>query len=251
MLAAIFALFALGFVLAERLRPIRQQPLVRRGFFTDVAYVVIQYVLRVVINGTLAVSVTEAGRRLLPPTMVGTLRDKPLWAQTIVLLLVLDLLFYAMHRLKHRWTWWWRLHETHHSSIDLDWLATARFHPLEKILDRLVFLIPLTVIGPSDAAIVIWASVDAFFGMFIHANVRWRLGPLIYLFMGPEMHRWHHSTDLAHRDSNYGNNFSVFDWIFGTAYLSRDLPTAFGVDDKNYPIDHLGRQFLYAFRRRV
>ncbi len=250
MLAGIFALFAVGFVVAERLRPVRPQPLLRRGFAADTAYVVLHYALRVLINGTLAVSVAAAGRRVLPPALVGALGTQPLWLQAIVLLLVLDLFFYVMHRLKHRWTWWWRLHETHHSSIDLDWLATARFHPLEKVLDRLVFLVPLTVIGPSDAAIVIWASVDAFFGMFIHANVRWRLGPLIYVFMGPEMHRWHHARDRAHRDSNYGNNFSIFDWMFGTAYLSRDLPTDFGVDDPDYPVEHLGRQFLYAFRGR-
>jgi len=140
------------------------------------------------------------------------------------------------------------LHETHHSSVDLDWLSAARFHPLEKILDRTVFLLPLTIIGASDAALLIWAAVDAFFGMFIHANVKWRLGPLIYVFVGPEMHRWHHALDPARRECNYGNNLSIFDWICGTAYVGSDDPIQFGVDDAEYPVENLGRQFLYPFR---
>ncbi|MEO6222465.1 MAG: sterol desaturase family protein, partial [Vicinamibacterales bacterium] len=79
----------------------------------------------------------------------------------------------------------------------------------------------------------------------------WRIGPLIYVFMGPEMHRWHHSLDVEHRDRNFGNNFSFMYWIFGTAYLSREMPTTFGVDDPEYPVENLRRQFTYAFRRRT
>jgi sterol desaturase/sphingolipid hydroxylase (fatty acid hydroxylase superfamily) len=251
MMLIIFATCAVLFALAERLMPLRAKPLFRRGFFADAAYVGIHYVLRVVINGTVAVAVAAAGRRMLPPGVIGVMSERPVWMQAIVLLVVLDIFFYVMHRLKHRWTWWWRLHETHHSSTDLDWLSTARFHPIEKVLDRVIYLLPLTVIGASDTAVLIWASVDAFFGMFIHANVTWRLGPLIYVFMGPEMHRWHHSLDRDHRDSNFGNNFSFLDWIFGTAYLSRDMPTEFGVDDPAYPVENLARQFTYAFRRRT
>lgn len=244
----IFAAIACLFVAAERLFPVRAQPLFRRGFFTDVVYVAIQYGLRVIINGTVAVALVEMGRRVLPPEAIGVLRGRPLWAQALVLLLVLDFFFYAMHRLKHRWGWWWRLHETHHSSIDLDWLSSARFHPLEKVLDRTIFLLPLTVLGASDEAVLIWAAVDAFFGMLIHSNVKWRIGPLIYVFVGPEMHRWHHAMDRDRRECNYGNNFSIFDWLFGTAYLTREEPARFGVDSPAYPEGNLVKQFFYAFR---
>jgi sterol desaturase/sphingolipid hydroxylase (fatty acid hydroxylase superfamily) len=62
------------------------------------------------------------------------------------------------------------------------------------------------------------------------------------------MHRWYHATDRVRRDTNYGNNYSMFDWLFGTAYLSKELPTAFGVDDPTYPVGNLVKQFVYAFR---
>src|SRR5262249_46547501 len=81
------------------------------------------------------------------------------------------------------------------------------------------------------------------------ANVTWRIGPLIYVFTGPEMHRWHHALDPGRRECNYGNNFSIFDWMFGTASLPRERPARFGIEDPAYPQDDLVGQFLYAFRR--
>ena len=132
MMLASFATIAVFFLAAERWWPIRRQPLIRRGFFADVVYVPIHYLMRVVINGTVAVALTETGVRILPGWSLGVLRGQPVWLEALVLLVVLDFFFYVMHRLKHRWGWWWRLHETHHSSADLDWLSSARFHPLEK-----------------------------------------------------------------------------------------------------------------------
>ena len=46
-------------------------------------------------------------------------------AGLLIVLLVLDFLFYLLHVAKHRWTWLWRLHETHHSSEQLDFLAAT------------------------------------------------------------------------------------------------------------------------------
>jgi sterol desaturase/sphingolipid hydroxylase (fatty acid hydroxylase superfamily) len=89
-----------------------------------------------------------------------------------------------------------------------------------------------------------------FFGIMNHANVRVRLGPLIYLFVGPEMHRWHHARDPREARCNYGNNLSIFDWIFGTARVPRNDPAAFGIEDDAYPYGNVVRQTLYAFRRK-
>jgi sterol desaturase/sphingolipid hydroxylase (fatty acid hydroxylase superfamily) len=245
---AIFASLAVAFFVAERLWPIRTQSVKRSGFLTDVAYVPIQILMRVVVNGTLALGLASLGQRFLPPRLFGILQGRSVWLQALVLIVVLDFVFYVTHRLKHRWSWWWRLHETHHSSVELDFLSSARFHPIEKLLDRVIYLIPLLVLGVSHGAILVWASVDALSGMLIHANVRRRLGPLIYVFMGPELHRWHHARDAAGRQRNFGNTLSVFDWLCGTALLTEAEPREFGVDDPAYPVSGLGLQFLYAFR---
>jgi len=249
MTLALFACFAALFFVAERLSPIHlDQRIVRTGFATDVLYVGIHYFLRVFVNWKVAGALSDLSTDVLPSQFTNLVEDQPTWIQVVVVLLVLDFMFYVMHRLKHRWRWWWRLHETHHSSKELDWFASVRFHPLEKLLDRLIFLLPLTFLGPSDQALLIWSAVDVFFGMFGHSNVTWRIGPLIFLFIGPEMHRWHHALDPQHRDCNFGNNFSVFDWLFGTAYVANELPAAYGVDDAGYPQTNILKQCIYAFR---
>ena len=48
--------------------------------------------------------------------------------------------------------------------------------------------------------------------------------------------------------SNFGNNLSIFDWIFGTARLRPDDPEKFGIDEESFPEGNILRQFLFTFR---
>ena len=248
-LLLIYGSIAAAFFVTERLWPRRPQPIFRRGLIADAAYVVIHFGMRVAVSFTAAAVLTEAGRRLAPEH-VDLLTGRPIWLQVVIVLLVIDFLFYVLHVAKHRWTWLWRLHETHHSSEQLDFLASARFHPLEKLFDRLVYLLPLTVLGADHLALLLWSGIEVFFGMLNHSNVRIRLGrPLIYVFVGPEMHLWHHALDRERRDCNFGNNLSIYDWIFGTACVPDDRPDTFGIDDgAAFPHGNPWRQFLFAFR---
>ena len=248
MMFVMFAAFGTFFCLAERLFAVRRQAVLRREFFTDLCYIPIQYFMRTMVNGTVAIGLSELGHRLLPAYSVNLLKGRPVWVQAAAVIFIIDFIFYIMHRLKHQWQWWWRLHQTHHSSKDLDFLSAVRFHPLEKLLDRIVYLFPLLVLGVSNEALFIWAAVDSFMGMFSHSNLKWRIGPLKYVFVGPEMHHWHHTRDPEMRECNYGNHLSIFDWIFGTAYISKKEPTEFGVDDPEYPERSVVKQFFHAFR---
>jgi len=246
----LFAAIAGFFFIVERLFPrAPHQGLFRRGVIADAFYIPVQYLMRVLISFLAADLLTEAGARAMPGA-VSLLAGRPVWLQALVVVVVLDFFFYVMHRLKHRWHWWWRLHETHHSSEDLDFLSSVRFHPLEKLLDRFIFLVPLTMLGADDEALLIWSGIDVFFGMMNHSNTRIRLGPLHAIFVGPEMHLWHHVKDPARNDCNFGNNLAIFDWIFGTARLRNDSPADFGVQAPAYPHNNIVKQFLFAFRPR-
>lgn len=247
MLVAFSIIAVLAFV-AERLWPARPQALFRPGLVTDGIYLVINVVLRIAFTNTLAMGVSRVGQQLLPRYTVSVLSDAPFWVQTVAVIVAIDFCFYWMHRAKHQWAWWWRLHETHHSSRELDWFSSVRFHPLEKILDRLLYLLPLLFLGVSDAALLVLSILDATVATFAHANTTFRIGPLIYLFVGPEMHRWHHARDPRFQNVNFSNNLSIFDWIFGTAYVPRQAPQEFGLDDETYPEGNIARQFTFAFR---
>jgi len=69
---------------------------------------------------------------------------------------------------------------------------------------------------------VIALPVLAIPGIFSHCGGEVRAGVLNYLFVTPEVHRWHHSATVpeGHRYSvNYGVEFSFWDTLFGTFYL--------------------------------
>lgn len=246
-LLAAYAVLAVCFFFAERGFPRVRQPILRRGIAADVLYVPIHIGLGIVARWTVGGTLTRLGTALLPADMTAVLAARPLALQLAALGVTLEASFYAIHRVKHHFDWWWRLHETHHSAVDLDWLTSARFHPLERVLDRALYLLPLAFLGVSDQALLIWAAADACCGMFAHSNLRVRLGPLIYLFNGPEMHLWHHSQRHAHR-CNFGNNLSILDWLLGTAYLPDRYPDRLGVHDPDYPTNDVVAQFRYAFR---
>jgi len=244
-----YAIIALVAIALEHFRPERPQPFFRRGLFTDGIYVVLSIGVRLVFTNTVAVAFTRLGAEHFPSWVpVAVLAELPVWVQAVAVIVVLDFFFYWMHRAKHRWDWWWRLHETHHSSRELDWFSSVRFHPVEKIVDRCIYLFPLTFLGVGEEALLILSIVDALIATFSHANIRMRIGPLIYVFVGPEMHRWHHARSMDGQTSNFGNNLSIFDWLFGTAKLRPAQPASFGIDDEAFPEGNFLKQFVFAFR---
>lgn len=244
-----FAVIAVIAFTLERLAPARELPIFRRGLIADGLYVVCNIGLRIIFTDALAVGMTGLGRSMLPEQFVDILGGQHILIQGAVIVVVLDFIAYWTHRGKHHYAWWWRLHETHHSSVDLDWFSSVRFHPIEKILDRTIYLLPLVILGASEEALLILAVVDASVASLSHANTKLRYGPLSYLIVSPELHRFHHSADPAHQGKNFGNNLSIFDWIFGTGYLTDEDPSEFGIGDPAYPDRKFFRQLTYAFRR--
>jgi sterol desaturase/sphingolipid hydroxylase (fatty acid hydroxylase superfamily) len=80
--------------------------------------------------------------------------------------------------------------------------------------------------------------VSLFIGHLNHANVGWGYGPLGYIFNNPKMHIWHHAKELPNKYGvNYGLSLSIWDYLFGTAYIPRDgkdIELGFEQDEK-YP----------------
>jgi sterol desaturase/sphingolipid hydroxylase (fatty acid hydroxylase superfamily) len=155
--------------------------------------------------------------------------DAPLWPVDASLLLQLGLALvvaelpkYWLHRIEHEWEWLWRIHATHHSAGRLYWLNAARFHPIDLGLDHIVGVGTLALLGCGEAVIGLFALVSAVHGVFQHANLPLRCGPLNWVFSMAELHRWHHSPDPAVANHNYGQNLIIWDVVFGTRYLPRD-----------------------------
>ena len=62
-----------------------------------------------------------------------------------------------------------------------------------------------------------------FSGAWTHANLDWTFGPLRYVIASPVFHRWHHSADAASRETNYAPMFPVWDLMFGTFHMPRQV----------------------------
>jgi len=66
-------------------------------------------------------------------------------------------------------------------------------------------------------------------GFFVHANLRWRFGPLEWLLATPAFHHWHHTNDGPDCvNKNYAAMFPWVDRMFGTFYLPKTWPAEYG-----------------------
>lgn len=143
----------------------------------------------------------------------------PLWAEILIVFLILDFAIWFQHWLMHKVPVLWRLHRVHHADRDIDVTTAIRFHPVEIALS-MVFKIGLVyALGAPVAAVILFEVVLNGAAMFNHANVklpaqvdRW----LRLAVVTPDMHRVHHSADRAEHDTNFGFNLSVWDRLFGT-----------------------------------
>src|SRR5450432_1916404 len=80
--------------------------------------------------------------RLVDLTWLGTAGG------ALVAIVVTDLLIYWSHRLRHRLTPLWRLHQMHHSAERMDVAGAFYFHPLETVIFALITtLIAAVVVG--------------------------------------------------------------------------------------------------------
>jgi sterol desaturase/sphingolipid hydroxylase (fatty acid hydroxylase superfamily) len=175
----------------------------------------------------------------------GTL---PLWLQTVLVLLISDVVGYWSHRLRHTQVFW-PFHAIHHASIRLDWLAAARMHPIDDIVDNVCVGLPILLLGFDLRLFAFLGPALILHTLLVHANVTWSFGPLRFVFVSPALHRWHHARKHETDAHNFAGVFAFVDLIFGTFYLPHSRPDAFGVRDACLP-SGLSGQLAYPFQKR-
>jgi sterol desaturase/sphingolipid hydroxylase (fatty acid hydroxylase superfamily) len=238
---------SLIFVAAERIWPRNPaQPILRPGIFSDLGYIVFNSEYLGVLLGIASARLIAASG--LHGLEVNLLAGAPVWMQFAVLLPLFDFFKWCIHNLLHRVGWLWEFHKVHHSIVDMDWIGDWRFHWVEVVVYNSLLYIPAAICG-FRAEVLFWAGiVNTFVGHFAHANLRWHIGPLRYFVNSPEMHIWHHThPESGPVNRNFGITLSVWDWLFGTAYLPAANPARLGFQgDERYP-RHLPGQWLAPF----
>ncbi len=225
------------FVPLERLFALHPAKLFRKAIGADLGYYFLNSLVTSLLLSVPLAVVAWAVHQVVPGSFVAMVAAWPLWLRVPAALLVSEIGFYWGHRWSHEIPLLWRFHSIHHSAEHLDFLVNTRAHPVDMVFMRLCGLAPLYVlglagpIGPAGSVIpMAIILIGTIWGYFIHANLRWRFGPLEWLIATPAFHHWHH-TLAAPLDRNYAPMLPWLDRVFGTLHMPRDeWPAAYGTE---------------------
>ena len=158
----------------------------------------------------------------------------PLWAELAIAVLALDLFAqYGIHYFLHRIKWMWKMHMVHHSDTKVDATTGTRHHPGDYFLRELVGLGTVLIFGIPVAFWAFYRIVTIFFTYMTHANIRlpyWMDKTLSFIFITPNIHKFHHHFERPWTDTNFGNVFSIWDRLFGTLVYDDPKKIKFGLD---------------------
>jgi sterol desaturase/sphingolipid hydroxylase (fatty acid hydroxylase superfamily) len=194
----------------------RALPFFRPRFVTDVVYLVTGWLATASLAIAWVALASEAFGRLGIPRVTAV----PRWAALPLALVALDAGNYAVHWLLHRVDALWEFHKIHHSSPELDWLATFRSHIVEQALRRLAAPLLLALVGVPLDAVVAAGGVFMAWAVLNHANLRPAVSVLEPVFVTPRLHRLHHVPRTTER--NLGTVLTVWDRLRGTLVVPVD-----------------------------
>ena len=243
---ALLVISALILIFLERKFPYRKGlPIFREGFWVDLFwYTFIQSFFLKILIFDYIIYPLDLHFKLSTWHLVT---NWPIIAQVLFFLVTHDFYIYWFHRWQHNSKILWRTHEAHHSNKEVDWLSGSRSHVMEIIINQTIEFAPIIFLGANPIIVTIKALIDAMWGMFIHSNLDVNLGKFKKIINGPEMHLWHHADYKQVFFSNFSTKFSLWDWLFGTAYLPGIKPEKYGLYYE-YPKDYFV-QHIFSVKR--
>jgi sterol desaturase/sphingolipid hydroxylase (fatty acid hydroxylase superfamily) len=247
----VISALALLFIPLERFLPLhKDNRILRPGFGVDLLHVVASGAcIRLGLYATALVLVAGFAA-VVPDGVQDTVRRQPGWLQFVELLVLADLCFYLAHRLVHAVPHLWRFHAVHHSSPQMDWLATFRVHPVDQILNSTIIAVPSVALGFAPSTVFAYALVYRVHALLLHSNVRVGFGPLERVFASPIYHHWHHADEPQAYDRNFGGQLVIWDRLFGTFYESAEPPARYGTGSA-VPGDYVGQLVTPLLPRRT
>lgn len=176
------------------------------------------------------------------------IQSTPILLQVVVIIIAADFVLYWEHRLYHEVNALWPVHAVHHSVENLDWLAGSRGHFFQVFTERAMVMVPLYLLGVDEAALNVYVVFAALQAVLIHCNTRINFGWLKYIFVTPQFHHWHHSSEKPAIDTNYSAHTVLFDWMFKTYHMpEQHWPAEYGTT-KKIPSTYFG-QMLHPVSR--
>lgn len=224
-----FLLSAVVFMVLEKLFPkYRDQLIMRPEWDVDLLYFCFNHLA---ISAIIIFANYHAGHFdwAVSLSMQQAIQSVPVLLQVALIVVCADFVLYWEHRLYHEVKLLWPIHAVHHSVENLDWLAGSRGHFIQVFSERAMVMVPLYLIGADPQALNIYVTFAALQAILIHCNLSFNFGPLKYVFVTPQFHHWHHSSEKPAIDTNYSAHTVIFDRLFGTYHLPGDhWPAEYG-----------------------
>ncbi|CAG2163863.1 unnamed protein product [Oppiella nova] len=158
----------------------------------------------------------------LPKTCIST------W---FLSLLLIEFVYYWVHRSLHEINLFWASHQFHHNAVDIDVSTTLRDTLIDLVIYEF-FPTPLALIIPPPILLV-HMQFSLIYQVWLHTEVVTHLGPLEYIINTPRQHRVHHGKNRYCIDKNYGALIMIWDRVFGT-YQAEEEKITFGTTTEPY-----------------
>lgn len=195
---------------------------------------------------------------VLFPGLEGVFAWVPFWFGFAIIAVADDLTQYWYHRLHHEIPWLWRFHRTHHSASYMGMAMASRQNVLYTVMFSQTYVtITLVFLGLGFPALVV-RGIKSIITLAAHSSIKWdkpfytykALHPVAWVLerviSTPATHHAHHADandGVGHYKGNFGNMFFFWDIIFGTALITRQYPSGYGV--KHYFKEEWYAQFLW------
>ncbi len=205
-------------------------------------------------------SVLYLGEVLIPDAY-HSMAGLSLWLAVPLYMFTDDICQYWYHRSAHEYDFLWKHHRPHHAAEEMGVMVAFRnsfvyFLLLPNVWIAALFtflgMIPATVIGLIIKQLVVASS---------HSTFKWDeyiykikfLSPVMWvierIFVTPAFHYAHHgkskADNISDPNGNFGNAFTLWDQLFGTATFTRKFPTELGLIDD--PKDSWSSHLFYPF----
>jgi len=196
------------------------------SFISDLKFIVINSIFMRALSLVLALFTIS-----ISVNNQGIASEWPLLAQVTVAFLIFEAINYGLHRMMHELdgkvgNFLWRAHAAHHLPPRLYLLMHGVFHPVNAaFIQGIAIIIPIWLMGYSQQAVTVFFMIMAMHGLITHFNVDIRMGWFNYIFVGTELHRYHHSAEI-NESKNYGATLSIYDQLFGTFVYHPGTPPA-------------------------
>jgi len=201
-------------------------------------------VLALLIKPAIVISVIFLGNMFFPEAL-HSLEAWSLWLMLPFYLLIDDVLQYWYHRSAHEYEWLWKLHRPHHQAEEMGFFISYRNAALYYILMPNIWWLSVIMFLGGAKAVALGLILKQLVIIGSHSTVHWDeplyksklFRPLVKflerIIITPAFHHAHHGKSMldgiSDPNGNYGNMFSLWDQLFGTAKYTDKFSTELGL----------------------